>query len=57
MQYSRSGKYLVVLLAWGNGVQLYDGETLKLLDHAQQFRTATFYWFNISEDERLIIAG
>ena len=47
----------MVLLAWGNGVQLYDGETLKLLDHAQQFRTATFYWFNISEDERLIIAG
>ena len=57
MQYSNSGKYLVVSLAWGNGVQLYDGETLQLLDHAQQFWTATSYWCDISRDEQRIIAG
>jgi len=57
MQYSKSGKYLAVSLAWGNGLQLYDGETGQLLDHVQQLWQSTSYWCDISPDEQLVVAG
>jgi len=57
MQYSSSGKYLVVSLALGNGLQLYDGRHYTLLDHAKEGWKSTSYWCDIDVEETKIIAG
>ena len=58
MQFSKDGRYLIVSLSLGHGIQLYDGRTYELLDHTHFNWDATSYWCDInSEGNRIITAS